>query len=114
MATRMVSDLRVPIGIVDQDRRTRTDVELRRQHHIGRKPPREEFFARAALAQRLVQLRLHGPKGSQGHQGFWRPPAVEMPDDGASTNEVFTRWTQTAVVLPPFTRRDHGDLAAIL
>ena len=68
---RVVSDLCTPIGIVDQDRRTRTDVELCSQHHIRCKTPLEKFFARAALAQRLVQLRLHGPKGSQGHQSFW-------------------------------------------
>src|SRR5712691_1638244 len=58
----LVSDLRSPIGIVDQDRRTRTDVELRRQQNIGGKTPLDEFFAGAALAQRVVQLRLHGPK----------------------------------------------------
>ena len=100
-------------GIVDQDRRTRTDVELCRQHHIRCTTPLEEFFARAALAQRMVQLRLHGPKGGQGRQGFWRPPAVEMTDDGAGTDEVFKGWPQTAVVLPPFARREHRDLAAI-
>jgi hypothetical protein len=37
-----------------------------------------------------------------------------MSDDGASPHEVFTRWTQTAVALPPFTRRDSRDLLAIL
>jgi hypothetical protein len=61
MAARVVSDLRTPIGLVDQDRCTRTDVELRRQYHIGRKPPLEEFFARTALAQHMVQLHLYGP-----------------------------------------------------
>src|ERR1043166_9506425 len=80
---RLVSDLRSHIGIVDQERRTRTDVELRRQHHIGGKPPPNELLARAALAQRGVQLRLHGPKCGQCHEGFWRPPAGEMTDDGA-------------------------------
>ena len=67
MAARVVSDLRAPIGIVGQERRTCTDVELCSQHHIRGKTPLDEFFARAALAQRVVQLRLHGPKGGQGH-----------------------------------------------
>src|SRR5258708_5620781 len=58
-------------GIVDQDRRTRTDVELCRQHHIRCTTPLEKFFARAALAQRLVQRRPHGRQGSRGHQSFW-------------------------------------------
>src|SRR5262249_28838310 len=37
-----------------------------------------------------------------------------MTDDGAGTNEVFTRWAQTTIVLPPFASRDHRDLWAIL
>src|SRR5215471_18100268 len=63
LGARFVSDLRTHIGIVDQERRTCTDVELCSQHHINGKTPLDEFFARAALAQRVVQLRLHGPKG---------------------------------------------------
>src|SRR5712691_9831676 len=110
----LVSDLRSPIGIVDQDRRTRTDVELRRQQHIGGKTPLDEFFARAALAQRVVQIRLYGTECCQGHQGFWRAMAVEMTDDGSGTDEVFKSWAQTAIVFPTFARRDYRDLSAIL
>src|SRR3989442_15988822 len=73
---RLVSDFRSNIGLVDQERCTCTDVELRRQHHIRCKTPLDEFFARAALAQRVVQSRLHSPKCCQCHQGFWRPRAV--------------------------------------
>ncbi len=45
MAARLVSDLRANIGIVDQERRTCTDVELCGQYHIRCKTPLEEFFA---------------------------------------------------------------------
>jgi hypothetical protein len=50
----LVSDLCLPIGIVDQERRTPTDIELRRQQHIGGKTPLHEQGDRTILTKLLI------------------------------------------------------------